>query len=351
MRTVHQDVDDVVELASSDISVLANQDVIITGASGFVGKWLVGPLAKFVDESGSTGRIVLTCRDPNRILHTYPGLTRNRRFQLVSSDVRSFTFPEGFEPETIIHCATAASEKLNRENPRAMWDTIVRGTENVLEQARLHGSKRVVLLSSGAIYGMNSKAQQAFIESDTSGPSLQSATNAYHEGKRAMEMLGEIYASQFALDVLRLRLFTFMGPYLAFDTHFAAGNFIADAVNRRAIKVKSSGMSVRSYQYPTDLARSIFAASARRTTHKVFNVGSGNPVSILQLATTVRDVVNNRLEVEREFHGVNEGQESFYVPDVSLIEAELGIVNHVDLRESIDRTARWVKLVCSESSN
>ena len=192
--------------------------------------------------------------------------------------------------------------------------------------------------------------QTAFVESDTSSPSLESATNAYHVGKRAMEMLGEIYSSQFALDVLRLRLFTFMGPHLPFNTHFAAGNFIADAVSGRAIKVKSSGTSVRSYQYPIDLARSVFAASARDTAQKVFNVGSGNPVSILQLAMTVRDVVNSSLEVEREFHSVSEGQETFYVPDVSLIEAELGIVNQIDLRESIDRTAKWIKLASSASS-
>ena len=141
-------------------------------------------------------------------------------------------------------------------------------------------------------------------------------------------------------DVVTARLFAFLAPFLPFGTHFAAGNFIQDALDGSAININSGGGSVRSYQYATDLCTHLWAILASGTKGDKYNVGSDMPISIKDLALAVARNVNSSIEVV--VNGVDTVENTTrYVPSIEKITSKLEQKNYVDLDEAIKRTASW----------
>ena len=127
---------------------------------------------------------------------------------------------------------------------------------------------------------------------------------------------------------------------MPFDQHFAIGNFIADAVAGRQVRVRSDGLPLRSYMYMTDLIRALLLILNRGAAGAAYNVGSDIPISIGQLAHTVNRVVGGG-GVFIEGKASNQGEH--YVPDTHRLQLELKFQPTVDLEEAIARTAAWYR--------
>jgi dTDP-glucose 4,6-dehydratase len=141
-----------------------------------------------------------------------------------------------------------------------------------------------------------------------------------------------------------LRLFTFLAPYLPLTAHFAAGNFVLQTLLGNDIQIKSDGSSIRSYQYGSDLIRFIVALSVRNTKQPIYNIGSPDPISIFELATTIKNTLNSKSRII--VHGTRGPNEfSVYVPNTRLVEHELGMTSEISLSEGILKTAEWAKTV------
>ena len=144
------------------------------------------------------------------------------------------------------------------------------------------------------------------------------------------------------------RCFAFVGPHLPLDAHFAIGNFIGDALEGRTIRVNGDGTPMRSYLYAADLAIWLWTLLLRApemgASPAVFNVGSGEAVSIAELARVVAEVVNPECSVEIAREAEPGAARQQYVPRVEKVERELGLHAWVGLREAIRRTAEWHKL-------
>ena len=149
-----------------------------------------------------------------------------------------------------------------------------------------------------------------------------------------------IYGRQFGLNVVNARIFALLGPLLSLDIHFAAGNFIRDAIAGRKIIVKGAGTAVRSYLYAADLTVWLWTILLRAAPGAVYNVGSEEAVSIAELAErTARLLGDGGFEVlGKPDAGWNPGR---YVPSTALIRDELGLSATVGLDEAIRRTAIW----------
>lgn len=317
---------------------LAGAQLFITGGTGFIGRWMLEALVDANRRLDLGIKATILTRDPAAFAAKAPHLTRAPGLHLIAGDVIDSPLPLG--PFThVIHAATDASATLNEHDPRRMFDTILTGTRRTLDLAADTGA-RYFFLSSGAVYGAQPWEETHVAEDWSGGPDPTNARNAYAEGKRAAEMLCAIYAKQFALDVVNARIFALLGPLLSLDIHFAAGNFIMDALAGRTITVQGAGTAVRSYLYVADLTVWLWSILMRAPAGAVYNCGSEHAVSIAELAERVATTLDGMGHevLGRPDQGWNPGR---YVPSTARIRQELGMVETVDLDEAIRRTALW----------
>lgn len=310
---------------------LSGARLFITGGTGFIGRWMLEALAR----SGVDVDVLLLSRDPDGFRARAPHLAA--RFSLIRGDIFDFELPEG-DFTHVIHAATDASAALTANDPARMFDTIVTGTRRALDLAVGRGASRFFFLSSGAVYGPQPWEVTHVGEDWFGGPDPQDPKSAYGEGKRAAETLCAIYAKQFGLDVVNARIFALLGPLLTLDIHFAAGNFILDAMAGRRIRVESAGTAVRSYLYAADLAVWLWTLLIAGRQGAVYNVGSEEDVSISDLARRTAEVLGGPgVDILGEPDpGWNPGR---YVPSTALIQRELGVIPAIDLNAAIRRTA------------
>jgi len=304
--------------------------LFVTGGTGFIGRWMLEALAR----APVRVEAVLLSRDPEGFAKRAPHLAG--RFTLVAGDIMDFSAPDGGFTH-VIHGATDASAALNADDPRRMFDTIVTGTGRALDLARRTGA-RMLMMSSGAVYGVQPWDMTHVDEDFTGGPDPRDPRSAYGEGKRAAEMLCAIAHRQAAVDIVTARIFALLGPLLSLDIHFAAGNFIRDAIAGRTIRVEGSGQAVRSYLYAADLAVWMWTLLIAGKPGETYNVGSEEAVSIADLARRTAALLGAPgVEIlGRPDPGWNPGR---YVPSTARIRRDLELNATVGLDEAIRRTA------------
>lgn len=336
---LHADLNDVFTMLEPDWHRLAGARLFITGGTGFIGRWMLEALRDANQRLGLGIEAVILTRNPAAFAAKAPHLGNYPPFNFVGGDVLNLSMI-GEEFSHVIHAATDASADLNENDPLRMFETVVTGTRRALDLAVEARAERFFFLSSGAVYGGQPWEVEHVAEDWLGGPDLQSNRSAYAEGKRAAEMLCTIYAKQFELNIINARIFALLGPLLTLDIHFAAGNFICDALARRTVRVIGAGTAVRSYLYAADLTVWLWTMLLRAERGAVYNVGSEEAVSVADLARRTATLLGDgAFEVlGKPDPGWNPGR---YVPSTAKIRRELGVKAKVDLDEAIRRTAIW----------
>jgi dTDP-glucose 4,6-dehydratase len=312
---------------------LSGARIFMTGGTGFIGRWMLEMLAR----SDTDVEVTLLSRNPAAFAASAPHLAA--RFHFASGDILSGDLPPGAFTH-VIHAATDASAALNANDPRRMFDTIVVGTRRALDHAAAMGAKRFLFLSSGAVYGAQPPHVTHVGEDWLGGPDPRDPRSAYGEGKRAAEMLCAIAGAQLGLDVVTARIFALLGPLLSLDIHFAAGNFIRDALAGRTICVEGAGTAIRSYLYASELAAWLWTLLIRAAPGTTYNVGSEEAISIADLAHRVAAVLGGPgvQVLGRPDPGWNAGR---YVPSTERLRRDLDLSPTIGLDEAIRRTAMW----------
>ena len=332
-----QDMEDVLRQTETVWPALAGARLFVTGGTGFIGRWLLESLRHANERYGLGMVATILTRSPETFRAKAPQLANYPSFRFISGDVTDFVSPRG-EFTHLIHAATDASADLNEKDPRRMLDTVIQGTRRVLDLAVEKAVQRVLFLSSGAVYGQQPWETERVPETWIGSPNCVDPRAAYAEGKRAAEMLCAIYGKQFGAKVAIARIFALLGPCLSLDIHFAAGNFIRDAMEGKPVIVKGNGLPCRSYLYAADLTVWLWHMLVRAEPGKPYNVGSDESVSIRDLAERISRVLGNGdfQVLGAQDMGWNPGR---YVPDIALIGRDLGLFKTVSLDEAIRRTA------------
>lgn len=312
--------------------------LFITGGTGFYGSWLVESLVAANDQLSFGVSAVVLSRNPESFLQKRPHLRGRKDLTFIAGDVRNFEFPAG-EFTHVIHAATEASAKLNREDPLLMIDTIVDGTRRTLDFAVHCGARHFLNTSSGAVYGDIPTSIGPVPESFMGGPDVSNPKWAYGEGKRLSELLCAIYADEHGIGTKNVRCFATVGPGLPLDTHFAIGNFIADALAGREIVIQGDGSAVRSYIDIADLTIWLWHVLVFGESKQVYNVGSEEGYSIRQIADKVRDVLAPSLPIKVMGKPLPNQLASHYVPSTAKARTQLGVSLCVHIDESIRATA------------
>ena len=340
-KQILSDLEEINQNSASDLEEIVNKPLVITGASGFVGTWLTLSWVSARKKFNGGGRLLVTSRNPQTLLPLTTLIDERSPITAVASDIRHLHIPNEFRDGNLIHAATPASAALNSSDPSMMLKIIIEGQERVLEEA-VRVNNKVLFLSSGAVYGRQPLDLSHLSEDWEGAPQIGDSNSAYHEGKRVAELMGNIAVDKQGLNFVTARLFAFIAPFLPLGTHFAAGNFIRDAVTSNQVEIQSGGGSIRSYLYATDLSSSLWALLLRGKTGKAYNVGSDQEVTIRELALEVINCTNKKAEVV--IKGIDTSENvNRYVPSVERILKELGISQSVLLPQAILRTSTWLK--------
>jgi nucleoside-diphosphate-sugar epimerase len=141
--------------------------------------------------------------------------------------------------------------------------------------------------------------------------------------------------------VVIARPFAFLAPGLPLEAHFAAGQFIRDALEGRPLRIQGDGRPLRSYLYGTDLARWLWSLLLRGQPGRAYNVGSDRAVSIAELARIVAQAAGGLPVTTAQAPGA--GPAPAYVPSVRRVREELGLVPTVPLEEAVRKSLAWYR--------
>jgi dTDP-glucose 4,6-dehydratase len=336
-KQLKQDLDHVLEHTGDVWKELSGARILLTGGTGFFGCWLVASFAWAKDRLKLQAELTVLSRDPNGFGNRHPELGACQGIHLVSGDVRTWSRPDPSFTH-VIHAATPVDPRMNSERPFEVMDIIVQGTRNILDVARSSGAKRVLLTSSGAIYGRQPPELSHIPEDFSGGPDPADARSVYAEGKRAAEQLCVAFGKQYGIEAVIARGFAFMGPYLPIDGHLAAGNFIRDALKGQPITVNGDGTPLRSYLYGADLAIWLWTLLARGKSGTAFNLGSDQAISIRELAESVARAAGVQVKIAKP---AATGLPERYVPSIEKARKELGLAPWISLEEGVQRTLQW----------
>ncbi len=318
---------------------LRGQRILITGATGFFGCWLLESFAWANRRLNLNASAVAVSRHPQTLTQKAPHLASDPSIAGHAADVRRDAFPQDTFSH-VIHAATEASATLNRETPLVMFDTVVEGTRRTLEFAAANSVRKFLFVSSGAVYGTQPPQLAHMSESFAGGPDPLDPANTYAEGKRAAELLCALAASP-GLETKIARCFTFVGPYMKLDAHFAIGNFISDRLHNRPIRVRGDGSAVRSYLYASDLMVWLWTILFTGKSCHAYNVGSEEALNIAALARAVAAALPAEGSVNIASAATPGALVQRYVPSTGRAREELGLRAEVSLREAIGRTYAW----------
>lgn len=332
-----EDVDLMLTRVSAPVwEALRGQRIFITGGTGFVGCWLLEALLAAHEARGLGLALTVLSRDPQRFADKAPHLASHPALRMVAGDMRDLAHIDG-PFDTIVHAATDVVQPA--ADPLAVFGAIVGGTEQVIALARRSGARRVLLASSGAVYGRQPPALPALAEDYAGAPATTEPASAYGQGKRVAEWLLSCAAREHGFEARIARCFAFVGPYMALDAQFAIGNFIRDAMAGQPVAVGGDGTACRSYLYAADLAVWLLTILVHGDAAP-YNVGAATPISIGELARTVSVTLTGRENVRIAREPVPGAAPERYLPAVDRA-AALGLDAFTRLPAAIARTAAW----------
>lgn len=340
LKLLHEDLDYVVDAVGPRWERLRGQSVLLTGGTGFIGKWL---LATFLHANRSLGlcaRIIVLSRSPEKFLKEFPEVSEAEEIEWLVGDVRGFAGEVAAECTYAIHAAT---DVIAAREPIEIFDTCAVGTKCVLD-AMTTGctQRRVLLLSSGAVYGYTPPEIVAIPESWSGAPDPLMTRSAYGEGKRVSELLCAMASEKYtSLEISIARCFAFVGPHLPLDKHFAIGNFINAAMRGEDIFIQGDGTPLRSYLYAADLAYWLWVLLFDAPNARAYNIGGTESVTIGELAHRVNRVLGGSGKVHIAKTPSSDKASQAYVPSIKRIADELGLKPSVSLDQAIFRTACW----------
>jgi UDP-glucuronate 4-epimerase len=310
---------------------------LVTGGAGFIGSHVCEQLLR-------DGHSVWTFDDLNPF---YAPELKRRNLRDIQSLAKPFEFIQcdltdrsaveeifaSVKFDQVIHLAARAGVRPSLEEPALYQRVNVEGTVNILEAARLHGVKKIIIASSSSVYGVNSKVP--FAESDP----IFSAISPYAASKLACEALGHVYHHVYGLDVVMLRFFTVYGPGQRPD--LAIRKFATLIQAGKPIPVFGDGSTARDYTYITDILTGIMACTEKEFGYDIFNLGESETVRLTRLIELLESALGKKAIIE--CHPPQPGDVPLTCADVSKASQKLGYHPTVKIDRGIPLFVNWLK--------
>jgi UDP-glucose 4-epimerase len=290
---------------------------IVTGGAGFIGSHLVDALlaeniSVRVLDNYSTGR-------PENLAHVAG------QVELVEAD---FAKPGSWQnlfqdTDWVFHLGALADIVPSIQRPTDYFQANVDGTFNVLEAAKNAGVKRFVYAASSSCYGIPEKYP-------TSEAAEISPQYPYALTKRLGEELVMHWAQLYNLPAIALRLFNVYGPRSRTSGTYGAvlGVFLAQKLANKPFTIVGDGTQTRDFTYVTDVANAFLTAAKSSVCEEIFNVGSGETVSVNRLVELLGGEVT--------YIPKRPGEPDCTFADITKIRRELKWQPKVDIKQGVD---------------
>ena len=266
--------------------------VLITGGAGFIGSHLADAYVLrgdevFVIDDLSTGTI-------ENIRH----LKDNPRFHYTIDSVhnRPVTAELVDQCDVVFHLAAAVGVKLIVESPVRTIETNVRGTEVVLALANKK-QKPVLIASTSEVYGLSTAVPFHEDGNLVMGPTTKGRWS-YACSKAIDEFLALAYWREKKLPTTIVRLFNTVGPRQTGRYGMVIPTFVKQALARRPITVYGDGKQTRCFGYVGDVVGALIKLMDHsESVGQVFNIGSTEEISIVDLAEKIKELTHSDSEI------------------------------------------------------
>ncbi len=304
--------------------------ILITGGAGFIGSHLSDAYLQRGDEvyiidDLSTGSI-----ENIRHLKDHPRF----HYTIESVNNQPLTAELVDQCDVIFHLAAAVGVKLIVESPVRTIETNVHGTEVVLSLANKK-KKKVLIASTSEVYGLSTEVP--FRED---GNLVMGATTkgrwSYACSKAIDEFLALAYWREKKLPTIVVRLFNTVGPRQTGQYGMVIPTFVKQALSGRPITVFGDGKQSRCFGYVGDVVGALMKLmDDESAVGEVFNIGSNQEISIIDLARKVKELTNSESEIVLVPYdeAYEEGFEDMprRIPDISKVKAQVGFQPEMSL--------------------
>lgn len=316
------------------LSELKNSEVLITGGTGFFGKWILEFVIYLNDSYNFNIKLYLLARRITPQIREIISIRKDIVF--IQKDICNLVeLPENIN--YIIHAASSPDNIEHINNPIETMNIISSGTKQLLDCiSNLENIKKVINLSSGQVYG-NSSAK-TINENNYGYLDCTSIKSIYPESKRFSETLCKAYETLYRLPIIQVRPFSFIGPFMSLEKPWAINNFIRDAIKFKSIKIIGNGKPIRSYMYPTDMVEWLFNILVTSKNNTTYNLGSDEGISLENLALKIRNIIGNDIQID--LLNMNENEDAF-LPDITTLKNELGLTLKVSIEDALEKTIKW----------
>jgi UDP-glucose 4-epimerase len=296
--------------------------VLVTGCAGFIGSHLVEELLK-------NKNINIIGVD-----NLYSGYQNNidflklldidNRFTYYKLDIRDFELLENYlknyNIDVVFHLAALVSVQESINNPMLSSAINIKGTQNILEFARLYNAKRIVFSSSAAVYGDELSLPKNEL-------SVTKPISPYGLEKLVGEQLLELYSNLYGLESIVLRYFNVYGERQSATSDYSGVISIFDKriKNNEAPIVYGDGTQYRDFIYVKDVVKAnILSMQIKDTKFEIFCIGTGNKISINDIIIQIKNKYN--ANIKPIFKNKRDGDIYASICDNNKVKTKLGLL-------------------------
>lgn len=338
-----------------------NQDrlrVLVTGAAGFIGSFLVKALAEkghvvvglddlnnYYDIDFKLGRLAQLggIRKEDIVDGKYCTSTTYLNYRFVKGNITDRELlSELFEKvhfDVVCNLAAQAGVRYSVENPYVYAESNLLGFLNILEACRRYRISHFIYASSSSVYGRTEKFP--FQEEDRT----DTPTSLYAVTKKSNELMAYVYNDLYHIPTTGLRFFTVYGPWGRPD--MAPFLFMKSIINKEPIHVFNHGKMRRDFTYIEDvvwaMVRIIEKSSDKidRTSGKIYNIGHSSPVELMDFIHCIEETTGNKAICHYE--GMQLGDVIYTYADTARLQRDYQYVPQTDLRTGIERMYKWYR--------
>ena len=338
-KFVDDDINRTLPLVINKLDELKNKSLLVTGAGGFLGSWLI-QLINFLNQNYKFNtQLFLIDRDFSNLKEHNPHILNSKNIVAIETDIRS-TINLSNSIDYIIHAASTPDRRMHSSSPLDTMRSISEGTSSILQLAtRLPNLRMLLNTSASSIYD---QSESIPINENSDGKPLnQNISYAHAEAKRFAEMLCSAARSEARIPIVTVRPFTFCGPYQDINSPWAINNFIKDAINQSSIKILGNGEIIRSYMYGLDFAIWTLVILLKAQSGEIYNIGSNEGISLRALAEKISAHFNYSQKVETNTSLIEAIKQDSLLPNTTKAYDHFDLEVYTEIDNAVRRTIEW----------